>query len=61
MQLSEERKSQRNEVINWKLELFEYLRSSPFHTHATDLDRWLTVVAGINLLDKNSEGVTIVV
>ena len=30
MQFSEERKWQRNEVTNWKLELFEYLRSSPF-------------------------------
>jgi len=30
MQFSEERKWQRNEVTNWKLELFEYLRSPPF-------------------------------
>jgi type I restriction enzyme M protein len=30
MQFSEERKWQRNKVTNWKLELFEYLRSSPF-------------------------------
>jgi len=30
MQFSEERKWQRNGVTNWKLELFEYLRSSPF-------------------------------
>jgi len=29
MQFSEERKWQRNGVTNWKLELFEYLRSSP--------------------------------
>jgi len=30
MQFSEERKWQRSEVTNWKLELFEYLRMSPF-------------------------------
>jgi len=30
MQFSEERKWQRNGVTNWKLELFKYLRSSPF-------------------------------
>jgi hypothetical protein len=27
MQFREERKWQRNEVTNWKLELFEYLRA----------------------------------
>jgi len=30
MQFSEERKWQRNGVTSWKLELFEYLRMSPF-------------------------------
>jgi len=30
MQFSEERKWQKNEVTNWKLKLFEYLRSSLF-------------------------------
>ena len=30
MQFSEEKKWQSNEVTNWKLELFEYLRSSLF-------------------------------
>jgi hypothetical protein len=30
MHFSVEKKGQRNEVANWKLDLFEYLKSSPF-------------------------------
>ena len=64
MQFSEERKWQRNKVTNWKLELFEYLRSSrnlgaPVHVVANgkvvEIDnRW----EGISVLVKhNHEGI----
>ena len=51
MQFTEERKWQRNEVTNWKLELFEYLRSSPFFPHKLYFDTNVTQPRILDLLD----------